>query len=206
MFRTRTDLSVRADRIALAGAREPVWKDVLYSEAETDAWRIVEVSSLEGKPFDIELIWSSANGSGANALITVPHASRICVFARTVQVRVKNLDREANAVGVTVADGYAETRNQYEVRVDSFQEAQEEPEPNFIPTRVLIPPFAQRAWVECSEPDVEGYIWTIDGDGRKRGVTRFEKQPDDGILVGGAKALDFWLGPMPFRVVFSLGI
>ena len=89
MFRTRTDLSVRADRIALAGAREPVWKDVLYSEADTDAWRIVEVSSLEGKPFDIELIWSAANGSGANALITVPHASRICVFARTVQVRVR---------------------------------------------------------------------------------------------------------------------
>lgn len=206
MFRTRTDLSVRAERIALPGTREPVWRDILYSEAETDAWRIVEVSSLEGKPFDIELLWSAANGSGAKALITVPHASRICVFARSVQVRVKNLDREANAVGVTVADGYAETRNQYEVRVDSFQEAEQETEPNAIPTRVLIPPFAQRAWVECAEPDVEGYIWTIDGDGRKRGVTRFEKQPDDGVLVGGAKALDLWLGSNAFRVVFSLGI
>ena len=37
-------------------------------------------------------------------------------------------------------------------------------------------------------------------------MTRYEKQPDNGILVGGAKALDFWLGPMPFRVVFTLGI
>ena len=205
MFRSRTELSVRADRVKLAGAREPVWKDVLYSESDTDAWRIVEVSSLEGKPFDIELLWSAANGSGASAFITVPHSTRICVFARAVQVRVKNLDREENAVGVTIADGYAETRNQYEVRVNVIQ-AEEEPEPDIMPTRVLIPPFAQRVWVEAAEPGVEGLIWTIDGDGRKRGVTRFEKQPGDGILVGGAKAIDCWLGPYDFRVVFSLGI
>ena len=206
MFRTRTDLSVRADRVVLAGAREPVWKDVLYSEGDNDAWRILEVSSLDGKPFDIELLWSATNGLGTRALVTVPHASRICVFARTVRVRVKNLDRAENAVGVTIADGYAETRNQFEIRVDRALEEEEQPEPNLIPTRVLIPPFAQRAWVEASEPDVEGLIWTIDGDGRRRGVTRYEKQPDNGILVGGAKALDFWLGPMPFRVVFTLGI
>ena len=189
---------------------------MLYSEADTDAWRIVEVSSLDGKPFDIEFIWSAANGSGANAFVTMPHATRICVFARSVQVRVKNLDREANAIGVTVADGYAETRNQYEVRVN-FTNAEEAPEPNVheerfefdespIPTRILIPPFAQRAWVEASQAGIEGFIMTIDGDNRKRGVTRFEKQPDNGILVGGAKAIDCWLGPIDFRVVFSLGI
>jgi hypothetical protein len=218
MFRTRTDLSVRADRVKLPGARDPVWKDVLYSEADVDAWRIVEVSSLDGKPFDIELIWSAANGSGANAFVTVPHATRICVFARTVQVRVKNLDRGENAVGVTVADGYAETRNQFEVRVDRMIEAEEAPEPNVhrprigpdeypMPTRIHIPPFAQRAWVEPSQEGVEGFIMTIDGDNRKRGVTRLDKQPDDGILVGGAKAIDCFLGPpVDFRVVFSLGI
>ena len=206
MFRSRTDLSVRADRLALDGARDPVWKEALISEAEVDAWRIVEVSSLEGHPFDVELVWSAANGSGANALVTVPHAARICVFARTVRVRVRNLDRGHNTVGVTVADGYAETRNQFEVRVDRAMEEEEQPEPNLIPTRVPIPPFAQRAWVEAAEPDVEGLIWTIDGDGRRRGVTRYEKQPHNGIPVGGAKALDFWLGPMPFRVVFTLGI
>jgi hypothetical protein len=205
MFRTRTDLTTRADRVKLAGAREPVWKDVLYSESDVDAWRIVEVSSLDGKPFDIELIWSAANGSGANAFVTVPHATRVCVFARSVQVRVKNLDREDNAIGVTVADGYAETRNQFEVRSD-FTNAEEAPEPNVMPTRILIPPFAQRAWVEAAEAGIEGFIMTIDGDNRKRGVTRFEKQPDNGIPVGGAKAIDCWLGPVDFRVVFSLGI
>ena len=62
MFRSRTDLSVRADRLALDGARDPVWKEALISEAEVDAWRIVEVSSLEGHPFDVELVWSAANG------------------------------------------------------------------------------------------------------------------------------------------------
>jgi len=205
MFGRRVDLSVRAERVKLEGARSPVWRDVLYSESEEDAWRIVEVSSFEGKPFDIELLWSAANGSGAKAFVTVPHATRICVFARAVQVRVKNLDREPNVVGVTVADGYAETRNQYEVRVDSTFPV-EEAVPDPVATRVLIPPFAQRAWVEAADPGTEGFVWTIDGDNRRRGVTRFEEQPDTGILVGGAKAIDCWLGPHDFRVVFTLGI
>jgi hypothetical protein len=204
MFRTRTDLSVRADRVKLEGAREPVWRDVLYSESDVDAWRIVEVSSQDGKPFDIELLWSAANGSGANALITVPHATRVCVFARTVQVRVKNLDRDENAVGVTVADGYAETRNQYEVRATgAIDEELDEGEGT---VSIPIPPFAQTAWVEPSEAGAEGLIMTIDGDGRRRGSTRVEKQPDGGVPVGGARELRTWLGPMPFRVVFRLGI
>jgi hypothetical protein len=204
MFNTRRDLSTRADRVRLEGAREPVWKDVLISEGDTDAWRIVEVSSFDGKPFDIELIWSAANGSGANALVTVPHATRICVFARTIQVRVKNLDRRENAVGVTIADGYAETRNQYEVRATGAFDEELDEEPGKV--RIPIPPFAQRAWVEPSEAGAEGFIMTIDGDGRRRGVTRVEKQPDSGIPVGGASELQLWLGPMPFRVVFTLGI
>ncbi len=205
MFRTRTELTTRADRVKLAGANDPVWKDVLYSEADVDAWRIVEVSSMAGKPFDIELLWSAANGSGAKAFITVPHSTRVCVYGRTVQVRVKNLDRKENLVGVTIADGYAETRNQYEVRLNMI-EAEEHPEPNIIPHRVKIPPFAQRAWVEPSNPGQEGYIYTIDGDGRRRGVTRLEKQPDGGIFVGGARELELITGPYLARVVFQLGI
>ena len=55
MFNTRRSLATRSDRVKLAGANEPVWKTALFHEGDTDSWRIVEVSSLDGRPFDIEL-------------------------------------------------------------------------------------------------------------------------------------------------------
>ena len=200
MFNTRRDLSVRAERSTLDPADEAGWKQLLYTEGDTDGWRIVEASSRNGRPFDMELSWSAANGSGAKALVTVAHAARVWVFARTVQVRMKNLSRIGNAVGVTIADGYAETRNQFEVRSPPELEAAPGP------VAIRVPAFAKTAWVECADPDADGLIVTLDGEGRRRGATNLSSQPDGGIPVGGAGELQFWLGPVPFRVVFRLSI
>lgn len=195
----RKDLSVRADRATLAPSSEAGWADVLQAEGETDAWRIVELSSAHGRPFDVELRWSSANGSGSIAHVTVARAARVCMFARTVVVRVKNLAALPNAVGVTIADGYAETRNQLEVRGDAQGEG---------PVAIRVPAFARTVWFEVADPeDREALIWTVDGEGKARGVTRLGEQPDNGVPVGGAGELWFWPArPQAFRAVFHLNV
>lgn len=195
----RKDLTVRADRATLAPAREAGWADVLHAEADTDAWRVVELSSASGRPFDAELRWSSANGSGTTAQLTVARAARLSLFARTVAVRVKNLSNLTNAVGVTVADGYAETRNQLEVRGDAQGEG---------PVSIRVPSFARSVWFEVADPEQrDALIWTVDGEGKTRGATRLVDQPDAGVPVGGAAELWFWPArPVAFRAVFHLNL
>lgn len=205
MFNTRkAELSVRADRRKLASNGTPTFEQVLASEADTDGWRIVELSSFEGLPFDVELTWSSANGSGARVLLTVPHATRLCVFARTLKVRARNLAPSRNTVGATIADGYAETRNQLEVRVHDHTLPKSA---GFAaPVTVKVPPFATTAWVESADPSEDGFIHILDAVGAHRGTTRITEQPDGGIPVGGARELQLWMGHTPLRVVFRLGV
>jgi hypothetical protein len=109
----RAELSTRSDqaelpaRVALMAVVQP-GKPVtlLDAEAEVDTWRIVEVFSRTGLPFDVDLSWSSGSGTGASARVTVAKAARICLHARSLRV-VGDQPREvANRVGVTVADGF----------------------------------------------------------------------------------------------------
>ena len=201
---TTKDLSVRSDRVTFRGARDAGWKTVLHSEGETDAWRIIEASSADGRPFELELYWTAANGAGANAKVTVAHATRICVFCRTVRVRSKNLDAKRNDIGVTIADGYAETRNQYEVRGDALIDETSEMDDN--PLKFRIPPFARRFHISTTDPDNSGHVITRDGLGRRRSHTYLSKQPDQGIPVGGACEIEMWVGPYDFRIVFELEV
>lgn len=200
MFKSKTDLSLRAERKLLQPASAEHFTELLTTEGDSDAWRIVEASSVNGRPFDLELTWSAANGSGSKARISVAHAARICLFARTIRVRACNQSSVGNAVGVTIADGYADTRNQLEVRSPPLQLGGQR-----APTQIRIPAFARTAWVEAAEPDVDGLIQTYDGTGHLRGSTPLSKQPPKGVPVGGAGVLVIDIA-VPFRVVFSLGI
>lgn len=197
----RRDLSTRADRVVLPASQDASWFDVLYSEGNDDQWRIVELSSLNGRPFDAEIHWSAANGAGAKALVTVSHAGRVSVFARTVKVRIRNLFAMKNAVGVTIADGFAETRNQYEVRGSAKQGH---------PFAIRVPPFARTARFEVLEPDdASATAWVVDGDGRRVSTTRLSDQPPEGLAVGGASELWFWTDQpngQRFRCVFHLNL
>lgn len=200
-----TDLTTRADQAdlppvpdgSLVGKATPL----LTSEAHADDWRIIEVFSRTGLPFEVELGWSSGSGSGAGARVTVAHSTRICVLARSLRITAANLAPVVNRVGVTVADGFAPTRNQWEVRGSvvegSFFEA-------------VVPPFAETCRVELGDLSVvpNTLIALVDALGTPRGLYNAALLPFSGIPVGGAaKVLTTNnSGPTPARVVFHLSL
>lgn len=140
----RKDLSVRAERVTLEPSHEAGWVDLLFAEGEQDGWRIVELSSANGRPFDADLSWSAANGAGSKALVTVARAGRVCIYGRSVSVRARNLHFLPNAVGVTVADGFAHTQNQLEVRGEGSASG---------PHAIRVPAFARSVRIETYDPD-----------------------------------------------------
>lgn len=175
--------------------------DLLTAEAELDTWRIVEVFSRTGLPFTVDLSWSSGSGSGAGAQVTVARASRICVLARSLRIQAANLAATVNRVGVTVADGFAPTRNQWEVRGDVVEGA---------PLEAPVPPFAESCRVDIGDLATipETLIRLFDALGNVRGVYNAALQPFIGIPVGGAArvVVSHNQASTKARVVFHLSL
>lgn len=199
MFRCPTELSTRSDQIALPGLADPQrFREVLLAEASQDTWRIVELFTLGGAPFEAELAWSSGNGVGARAQISVPQAARVGVYARALRVSARNLSPDDNRIGVTVADGQAVTRNQWEAR--------ETLEPG-VSTIIPVPPFARSVRLDLADPSLlpGAELRLVDGSAILRARVRADQQPDQGVLVGGAREVHLIAGAeVPCRLVFDL--
>lgn len=207
-----TALSTRSDQADLppASGSQAAGKPavLLTSEAEQDAWRLIEVFSRTGKPFEVELHWSSGGGSGASAKITVAHAARICVMARTLRLSASNLAPVSNRVGVTVADGFVETRNRYEVPVGlAIGEV----------LRVRPPPFAESFRVEVEVPTSgsggqeeppEPSISVMDAFNQPRATFTPSNQCCTGIALGGTDHIQVSHkdSAVQGRVVFHLSL
>lgn len=200
------ELSTRSDGRELAArdveTLEVRYEPLLNAEARADTWRIVEAFSRNGLPFELELGWASGSGSGAKAQITVAHATRISVFARALTLRATNLTGAANRVGVTVADGFAPTRNQWETT-------------GFVgegsPGDFGVPPFAERLRVELADPSVAATttVRLLDGTGLARSVFSVADQPPEGVLVGGVhtvQVLSKNASSIPYRAVYLLSL
>ena len=194
------ELTTRSD-----GKDLPVWDtalklvSLLDAEAELDTWRIVEVFSKTGLPFEVELGWSSGGGSGSGAKITVARSARICVFARSLQVRAGNLADLVNRVGITVADAYAVTVNQWEHRDSSPDQG--------VQLDVPIPPFARFVRVELADPSglPTTNLKVYDGLGTLTATVAGDKQPPIGIPVGGARRFTVTSGSVgEWRAVYTL--
>ena len=61
---------------ASSGPTEPI--DVLRTEAQGAAWRLIELCSASQLPFDAYLSWSSGSGSISTARLTVATGTRVC--------------------------------------------------------------------------------------------------------------------------------
>lgn len=171
--------------------------ELLVSEAELDTWRIAEVFSRTGRPFEVELAWSAGRGSGATAQLTVARSARVCLFARSLRIAAANLSNEKNRVGVTVGDGFAVTENQLEVRGDG------------LGGEVAVPAFARLARLDLADSSLLATtrLRVIDGLGVARAEVHAASQPPAGISLGGASAVEI-LAParVEWRVVFTLSI
>ena len=173
---------------------------LLTAEAQRDTWRIVEAFSGSGLPFDLELQWSAGSGTGARALVTVARSTRISLFARSVRISATNLTAEPNRAGVTVADGFAPTRNQWEHRAAHV---------SGVPSPIPTPPFAETVRVDLADPSLSplATVRILDGLGTLRATYPLLDQPAGGISVGGASALELDLAAdIAFRAVFHLSL
>ena len=207
-----TELSTRSD-----GRELPAWDTALKlhplldADAELATWRIAEgrpvaVFSRSDLPFEVHLAWSAGGGAGAEAKVTVARrkaapSSRICVFARGLRIRAGNLSDAPNRVGVTVADAYAVTENQWEATGDTgdLQGTAD----------IAVPPFARRVRVELAD---EGLLPTtllrvFDGQSVLRSTVTGERLPPDGVPLGGARLLTVTPGgTTTWRAVFTLSL
>jgi hypothetical protein len=194
-----TDLTVRSDGKTLPAMGEaPKPLDLLDTEARAGAWRIVELFSRDGAPFEVELSWSSGSGAGAMVHFTLARAGRVSVFARGLRVRAANLSSSDNRVGVTVADGQAVTRNVLEVVGQLGENAAQALE---------IPPFARGVTLELSDaaqlPGAQ--IRVYDGQGTLRSTTTGDEQASTGVPLGGAGKVEVLAAAAcAYRAVFHL--
>ncbi len=196
-----TSLTTRSDGKTLAAMVEaPKLVDLLDTEARAGAWRIVELFSVSGAPFEVELAWSSGSGAGAKARLTVARATRVSVFARSLRVRAANLSAEENRVGVTVADGHAVTRNVLEVRGALVENA---------PQALSVPAFATGVRLELADVALlpGATVLVYDGQGTLRSSTTGDEQPSAGVPLGGAGKLEMnAAGGAAYRAIFHLAL
>jgi len=167
-------------------------------------WRIVELVSQSGQPFDAELRWTAGNGGNLKALVTVSRATRVGLFCLSLNVRVANLDDAINVVSGVVAPArtFVQTRNQYEVRGSEGEHA--------APVEIPIPPFAERLHVYFTDY-ANLASWAIavtDAQGTLRSYTTADTIPSTGITIGGAGKIEVYSGAQTgeWRAVFSLSI
>ena len=197
-----TELTTRSD-----GKDLPAWDTslkllpLLDGEAELDTWRIVEAFSKSELPFELELGWSSGGGSGSLARVTVARAARICVLARSLRVRAGNLADATNRVGITVADAYAVTENQWEATGLSDEQG--------VGIDIPVPPFARRVRVEMADATQlpTTTIKVYDGLSTHRSTVDGDKQPAEGVPIGGARTVEIDpSGATAWRAVFTLSL
>ena len=194
-----TALSTRAEQQNLPGAGDEArLRDLLLAEAHDDTWRIVELFSVRGRPFEVELAWSAGCGAGARAEVSVAQATRVGIYARTVRVRARNLGSEPNLVGVTIADGQANTRNQGSGTGELVAD---------VPTVLAVPPFARAARLDLADVAAvaTSELLLVDADGTTRARIPAASQPDAGVLVGAAREVHVLTSTSSaFRLVFDL--
>lgn len=198
---TATRLSRRSHQETLrAYTGTASFVDTLVAEACLGAWRIVEVVSDTGGPFEIVVTWSSGDGAGQRAKLTVARGTRFCIFAASLKVRVANLSSRENRVTVMASEGYCVSENHYEVRGEG---GSNEPVP------IEIPPFARAVRLDTSPASgLVGSTLTVhDGLGTTRAEVPGDAQPAGGLPLAGAGAL-LVLVPTgaAYRVTYTLSL
>ena len=174
--------------------------DTLVAEACQGAWRIVEVVSGSGGPFELVVSWSSGDGAGQEAKMTVARGTRFCIFAASLKLRAANLSSRDNRVSAMVSDGYCVSENHYEVRGEG---GSNEPVP------IEIPPFGKNVRLDTSPASglVSSTLFVNDGLGTTRAEVLGDEQPAGGLPLAGAGAL---LAEVPagvsYRVTFTLSL
>jgi hypothetical protein len=166
-------------------------------------WRILDLWSDEGSPWEARLVWSGGGGALRTAYLDVPKCTRVCVHATTLQVFGANL-AVANAIQacVAIADGQCDTENQWAVRGEISSVAAP------AAVDVVPPPWAKFVRLELSDSTLlsTAFIEMIDANATSRGRYSADAQPAPGAPIGDAATVHLVLpaGSYTYRVVFLL--
>ncbi len=193
------DQRVRSERKELPGSStsssQIMLLDVQFGQGE---WRIVEAFSKEGKPLELEVRWSATTASGPWVKVTVAHATRLCVFAKSVTLYATNLSTDSNTVIAQVADGFTQTANVWEHRAKTDGSSA---------LHIPVPPFAVVFHLHLAERGAlpAAIITVFDGAGTARARFSAANQPAGGIPVGGAGRIEITTeGSIDLRGIFTL--
>jgi hypothetical protein len=164
-------------------------------------WRIVDLWSDEGTPWEARLVWSGGGGAQRTARFDVPKCTRICVHATMLQVFGANLSTSASVQAcAAIADGQCDTENQWTVRgVIADASANVD---------VVPPPWAKFVRLELSDSTLlaTSFIELRDANATTRAGYAANGQPAPGAPIGDAATLRLVLpaGTYNYRVVFLL--
>lgn len=173
-----------------------------HSEGHGDGdWRILDLWSDEGSPWEARVVWSGGGGALRTALVDVPKCVRVCVHATMIQVFGANLSTSANIQArAAIADGYCDTENQWTVRGTVTDQGQT--------VNATPPPWAKFARLELSDSTLAGsaFVELLDVNGTARGRYAANAQPAPGAPIGDAATVRLVLpgGTYAYRLVFLL--
>ena len=173
-----------------------------HSEGQGDGdWRILDLWSDEGTPWEARVVWSGGGGALRTALVDVPKCVRVCVHATMIQVFGANLSTSANIQArAAIADGYFDTENQWTVRGTVTDQGQT--------VSATPPPWAKFARLELSDSTMLGsaFVELLDVNGTARGRYAANAQPAPGAPIGDAATVRLVLpgGTYAYRLVFLL--
>jgi hypothetical protein len=164
-------------------------------------WRIVDLWSDEGTPWEARLVWSGGGGAQRTAYLDVPKCTRVCVHATMLQVFGSNLSTSAAVQArAAIADGQCDTENQWTVR-GSVADAG-------TTVSVVPPPWAKFVRLELSDSTLlaTSFIELRDANATTRARYAGNVQPAPGAPIGDAASLRLVLpaGTYAYRVVFLL--
>jgi len=173
-----------------------------HSEGQGDGdWRILDLWSDEGSPWEARVVWSGGGGALRTALVDVPKCVRVCVHATMIQVFGANLSTSVNIQArAAIADGYCDTENQWTVRGTVTDQGQT--------VNATPPPWAKFARLELSDSTLLGsaFVELLDVNGTARGRYAANAQPAPGAPIGDAATVRLVLpgGTYAYRLVFLL--
>lgn len=183
-----------------AGAELEVLTAQSIGQGDGD-WRIIDLWSDEGTPWEARLVWSGGGGAQRTAWLDVPKCTRVCVHATMLQVFGSNLSTSAAVQArAAIADGQCDTENQWTVR-GAIPDAAANVD-------VVPPPWAKFVRLELSDSTLlaTSFIELRDANATTRGRYAGNAQPAPGAPLGDAATLRLVLpaGSYAYRVVFLL--
>jgi hypothetical protein len=169
----------RAQATVTLPGEPTLWTSLLQTAAGCAAWRLLELSG--DRPFDLEASWSAGDATGLSVTCTVARSTRLCLYATSLDLRIRNRSATAGKVSVIIVDTFLPTENVHQTDGDAT-----------AGTAVSILPAAVSLRLELANADglPDARLRLLDPDGTVRADLSAASQPSSGVTVGGAASVE----------------